>query len=72
MYKNHLVGCGAGIAIALAFVALSDGSAGGLGILAAALICLIVMIGVMYFLMGATHQGSASEKPVDERRASPS
>lgn len=72
MQKNHLIGCGAGIAIALAFVALSGGSAGGLGILAAALICPIVMIGVMYFLMGGAHQSHTGDKPVDERTASPS
>lgn len=72
MHKNHLIGCGAGIAIALAFVALSGGSAGGFGILAAALICPIVMIGVMYFLMGSRHPSSTAERPVDERTASPS
>jgi hypothetical protein len=72
MHKNHLIGCGAGIAIALAFVALSGGSAGGLGILAAALFCPIVMIGVMYFLIGSTHPSHTADRPVDERTTSPS
>jgi hypothetical protein len=54
MHKNHLVGCAAGIAIALAVVALSGGSAGGLGILAAALVCPLVMTAAMFFLMGGT------------------
>lgn len=70
MHKNHFIGCGFGIAIALAFVAFSGGSAGGLGILAAALVCPIVMIGAMYFLMGNPHRDHTEDKPVDERTAS--
>ncbi|HET7489741.1 MAG TPA: hypothetical protein VFJ85_17575 [Acidimicrobiales bacterium] len=52
MHRSHLVGCGVGIALALVIVALSGGSAGSLGVLGAALICPIVMVGAMWFLMG--------------------
>jgi hypothetical protein len=56
MHKNHLVGCAAGIIIALAVVTLSGGSAGGLGILAAALVCPLVMTAAMFFLMGGNRR----------------
>ena len=52
MHKNHLVGCGVGIAIALVLVAFSGGSAGSLGVLFAALVCPVVMVGAMWLLMG--------------------
>ena len=70
MHKNHLVGCAAGIVIALAVVSLSGGSAGGLGILAVALICPIVMTAAMFFLMGGTHPGHTADKPADDRTLS--
>ena len=54
MHKNHLVGCAAGIAIALAVVALSGGSAGSLGVLAIVLLCPIAMAGVMWLLLRPT------------------
>lgn len=50
MHKNHLVGCGVGLVIAFAVVALSGGSAGSLGVLAAALTCPLAMVGAMWFL----------------------
>lgn len=53
MHKNHLVGCGVGLALALVLVAFSGGSAGSLGVLAAALLCPVVMVGAMWLLMGA-------------------
>jgi hypothetical protein len=52
MHRNHFVGCGVGIALALAVVALSGGSAGSLGVLLAVLICPIAMVGAMWFLTG--------------------
>ena len=52
MHKNHLVGCGVGVVLALALVTLTGGSAGSLGVLAVALICPIAMVAGMYFLMG--------------------
>lgn len=50
MHKNHIVGCGVGIAIAMAVVVLSGGSAGSLGVLAAALLCPVAMVGAMWYL----------------------
>jgi TRAP-type C4-dicarboxylate transport system permease large subunit len=52
MHRQHLVGCGIGIAIALVVVVLSGGSGGSIGVLFAALICPVVMLGAMWFLMG--------------------
>jgi hypothetical protein len=52
MHKNHLVGCGVGVVLALALVTFTGGSAGSLGVLAVALICPIAMVAAMYFLMG--------------------
>lgn len=68
MHKNHLVGCAAGIVIALAVVALSGGSAGAFGILVAALICPLVMIAAMYFLMGGSRQAH-HDTTVDQHTA---
>jgi hypothetical protein len=55
MHKNHLVGCGVGLVIAFAVVALSGGSAGSLGVLAAALACPLAMVGAMWFLARRPH-----------------
>ena len=55
MHKNHLVGCGVGIAIALVLVALSGGTVGSLGVLVAALLCPVTMIVAMRFLMEGGH-----------------
>lgn len=63
MHKNHLVGCGVGIAIALVLVAFSGGSAGSLGVLVAALICPIVMVGAMWLLMGGPQRSAEHEAP---------
>jgi hypothetical protein len=52
MHKHHLVGCGAGIALALTFVALTGASAGSVAVLVAALACPLGMGGAMWFLMG--------------------
>lgn len=61
MNTNHLVGCAAGVAIALAVVALSGGSAGSLGVLAIVLLCPIVMGGVMWLLMRPTTPAPSAE-----------
>lgn len=66
MHKNHLVGCAVGIALALVVVALSGGSAGGLGILVAALICPIAMTAAMYFFMGGNQKNHPTETNLDE------
>lgn len=52
MHKGHLAGCAVGIVLALGFVAITRGSAGGLGLLVAALACPIAMVVAMKFLMG--------------------
>ena len=63
MHKNHLVGCGVGIAIALVLVAFSGGSAGSLGVLVAALVCPIVMVGAMWLLMGGSQRSTEHGTP---------
>ena len=56
MHKNHLTGCVVGILLALAVVRLTGGSAGGLGVLAAALVCPVMMLVMMRSMMGGqTH-----------------
>lgn len=65
MHKNHLVGCGVGIALALILVAFSGGSAGSLGVLLAALICPVVMVGAMWLLMGSGDRGSHQPHSLD-------
>lgn len=57
MHKGHLVGCAVGIVLALAFVAFTGGSAGGLGLLVAALACPLAMVVAMKLLMGDQHAG---------------
>ena len=72
MHKNHLVGCGVGIALALILVAFSGGSAGSLGVLLAALICPVVMVGAMWLLMGSADRGSRHSRDLDVRPHDPS
>ncbi|WP_370328479.1 hypothetical protein [Euzebya sp.] len=67
MHKNHLIGCGVGIAIALAVVALSGGAAGSIGVLAAVLICPIVMGGALWWLA----RPDATTRPEPARPARP-
>ncbi|HET9443470.1 MAG TPA: hypothetical protein VFO65_09105 [Acidimicrobiales bacterium] len=57
MHRGHLAGCAVGIALALGYVALSGASAGGLGLLVAALACPLAMVVAMRFLMGGRHAG---------------
>lgn len=68
MHKNHLVGCAAGIVLALTVVALSGGSIGSLGILAAALVCPLVMTGAMFFLMGGARSDSTTRDTAASKR----
>lgn len=51
MHKSHVIGCGAAIA-AVAAVAVFGGSAGSLGVLVAALVCPLMMTGVLWMMMG--------------------
>ena len=61
MHKGHLAGCAVGIVLALAFVAFTGGSAGGLGVLVAALACPLAMVVAMKFLMGGQHERDHSD-----------
>lgn len=67
MHTNHLVGCGVGIAIALAIVALSGGAAGSVGVLAAVLLCPIAMGAAMWWLA----RSGAAGRPEPVRSARP-
>ena len=75
---GHLVGCAVGIALALAVVAVTGGSAGGLGVLVAALACPLAMVVAMRLLMGdqpdhrhcAHGPAEAPEAPEPERQPS--
>ena len=63
MHKNHLIGCGIAIAVALVVVALSGGSGGSLGVLVAALLCPVTMVVAMRFLMGGEQRPHRGEGP---------
>ena len=65
MNKNHLVGCAAGIVIALGVVTLSGGSAGSLGVLAVVLLCPIAMGGAMWLLMRSTSPAHLPSEPAE-------
>jgi ATP/ADP translocase len=62
MHGSHLRLCGLGILAAVAFVFLTGGSAGGVGLLIAALVCPLTMVFAMSVLMGSNqpHQDSAA------------
>jgi hypothetical protein len=66
MHRHHLLVCGFGIAAALAVVALAGGSAGSLGVLAALLICPLIMIGALLLL---TRQPASPTPPPAGRDA---
>lgn len=65
MHKNHLIGCGIGILLALVVVALSGGNAGSLGVLAAVLVCPVVMLGAMWFLASSFQSGPSHGTDAD-------
>lgn len=56
MHRSHLRLCGLGILIALAYLILTGGSASGVGLVIAALVCPLAMILAMAVLMGPKHQ----------------
>lgn len=64
MHRNHLIGCGFGIALALVVVALAGGSAGSLGVLVAALLCPLLLLGALALL--ARSERPAPNPPSDE------
>ncbi|HSP02720.1 MAG TPA: hypothetical protein VLR27_04420 [Acidimicrobiales bacterium] len=66
MHRSHLRLCGVGLVLALGYVVLTGGSAGGFGLLIAALVCPLAMIVAMTVLMGRDrHQPTAEH--ADER-----
>lgn len=69
MHKGHLGFCVVGIVVALAYLALSGGSPGGVGLLVAALACPLAMVLAMRFLMGAN---TADRPPSHEPARTPS
>lgn len=76
MHRTHLRLCGIGLAVAVGYLALTGGSAGGIGLLIAALVCPLAMILAMTVLMGhgsqqpaagRTEDSVAPAEPVDQR-----
>ena len=51
MHRSHLRMCGVGLVLALGYLVLTGGSAGGFGLLVAALVCPLAMILAMSVLM---------------------
>ena len=52
MHTRHFLGCAAMVAAVVAVVALSDRATTGVGVLAVALLCPVVMVAAMYVLSG--------------------
>jgi hypothetical protein len=74
MHRSHLRLCGLGILAAAGFLIFTGGSASGVGLLIAALLCPLAMILAMSVLMGPNHQhepttsarGDDPARPVDQ------
>lgn len=69
MHRSHLGLCGVGLVVALGYLLLTGGSAGGFGLLVAALVCPLAMILAMTVLMGnSSHEaaGGRADEPVDD------
>jgi hypothetical protein len=56
MHRSHLRLCGIGLVLALGYLVLTGGSAGGVGLLIAVLVCPLAMIVAMTVLMGGGRQ----------------
>lgn len=52
MHRSHLRLCGLGLVLAVGYLVLTGGSAGGVGLVVAALVCPLAMILAMTVLMG--------------------
>ena len=66
MHRSHLRLCGIGLVLALGYLALTGGSAGGVGLLIAVLVCPLAMIVAMTLLMG-----NGTQQPIAERSDAP-
>lgn len=64
MHRSHLSLCGIGIALALGYLAVTGGSASGVGLLIAALLCPLAMVLAMTVLMG--HRPDRAEDGTDQ------
>ena len=62
MHRSHLHLCGIGLVPALGYLVLTGGSAGGVGLIVAALVCPLAMIVAMTVLMGHG-SGHAPQEP---------
>lgn len=73
VHRSHLRLCGVGLVLAVGYLVLTGGSAGGVGLLVAALICPLAMVLAMTVLMGhgtgnaAARQDEQTAEPVDRR-----
>ena len=66
MHHSHLRLCGIGLILALGYLALTGGSAGGFGLLIAVLVCPLAVIVAMTVLMG-----NGTKQPTSERSDAP-
>lgn len=66
MHRSHLRLCGIGLVLALGYLVLTGGSAGGVGLLIAVLVCPLAMIVAMSVLMG-----SGTPQPTADRTDAP-
>ena len=60
MHRSHLGLCAIGLAVAVGSLVLTGGSAGGFGLLVAALVCPLAMVLAMTVLMGHGSQQPAA------------
>jgi hypothetical protein len=67
MHRSHLSLCGIGIALALGYLVVTGSSAGGVGLLIAALVCPLAMILAMSVLMGRNpqHDAGRTDEPAE-------
>ena len=67
MHRSHLRLCGVGLVVALGYLLVTGGSAGGFGLLVAALVCPLAMVVAMTVLMRHDRHpnGSVVGEPVD-------
>lgn len=62
MHRSHLRLCGIGLVLALGYLVLTGGSAGGVGLLIAVLVCPLAMIVAMTVLMGGGTQQRIADR----------
>ena len=74
-HYGHLAACAVAVVVALGFVAVTGGSAGGLGVLVAALACPVAMVVAMKLLMGDRsghhHPGAGADLTAEPARERP-